>query len=68
MRVKMPTKVGLSKGRGIYLDFLLKAGGLSSVFLPKKNCVSMHVLNFFQDLFISCLKVLVGMETKISLW
>ena len=33
--------------------------------LQKKYCVSMGVLNLFQDLFISCLKVLlVGVGTK----
>ena len=30
----------------------------------KKYCVSMCVLNLFQDLFTSCLKVFVGMGTK----
>ena len=34
----------------------------------KKYCVSMRVLNLFQDLFVSCLKVLVGVEQRISLW
>ena len=33
--------------------------------LPKKkHCVSMCVLNLFQDLFVSCLKVLVRVGTK----
>ena len=30
----------------------------------KKNCVSMRVLNLFQDLFVPCLKVFVRMGTK----
>ena len=30
----------------------------------KKYYVDMRVLNLFQHLFISCLKVLVGVETK----
>ena len=30
----------------------------------KKYCVSMRVLNLFQDLFVSCLKVLVRVRTK----
>ena len=32
--------------------------------LRKKYCFSMRVLNLFQDLLISCLKILVGLETK----
>ena len=32
--------------------------------LRKKYCVSMGVLNLFLDLFVSCLKVLVGVGTK----
>ena len=32
--------------------------------LRKKYCVSMRVLNLFQDLFVSCLKVFVGVGTK----
>ena len=32
--------------------------------LRKKYCVSMRVLNLFQDLFVSCLKVFVGLGTK----
>ena len=34
------------------------------MFLRKKYCVSMRVLNLFQDLFLSCLKVFVGVGTK----
>ena len=29
MQVKKPTKVGLSEGKGIQLDFLLKGDGLT---------------------------------------
>ena len=32
--------------------------------VAKKYCVSMRVLNLFQDLFVSCLKLLVGVGTK----
>ena len=32
--------------------------------LRKKYCVSMRVLNLFQDLLVSCLKVVVGVGTK----
>ena len=32
--------------------------------LQKKYCVSMRVLCWSQDLFVSCLKVLIGLETK----
>ena len=32
--------------------------------LQKKYCVSMRVLCWSQDLFLSCLKVLIGLETK----
>ena len=32
--------------------------------LRQKCCVSMCVLNLFHNLFISCLKVLVGVGTK----
>ena len=32
--------------------------------LRKKYCVSMRVLNLFQDLFVSCLKIFVGVGTK----
>ena len=35
--------------------------------VAKKYCVSMRVLNLFQDLLISCLKFLVGVRTLISL-
>ena len=30
----------------------------------KKYCVSMRVLNLFQYIFVSCLKVFVGVGTK----
>ena len=68
MRIKKFVKVGLSEGGGIPLDFLLKGGIFSSLLLRKKYCVSMQVLNLFQDLFVSALNVLVGWEQKISLW
>ena len=32
--------------------------------LRKKYCFSMQVLNLFQDLFVSCLKVFAGVGTK----
>ena len=32
--------------------------------IAKKYCVSMQVLNLFQDLFVSSLKVFVGMGRK----
>ena len=32
--------------------------------LQKKYCVSIRVLNLFQDLFVSCLKVLVRVRAK----
>ena len=44
-------KKGFSEGGSVQLDILLKDGG-------------MPVLNLFQDLYVSCLKVLVGMATK----
>ena len=48
------------------LDFLLKGGELGIVMIceKKKHCVRMRILNLFQDLFISFLKVLVGVQTK----
>ena len=64
IHMKKLTKVGLSEGGGSQLDFLLKGGGLSWMLLWKKYCVSMRVLNLFQDLFISCLKFLVGGKNK----
>ena len=68
VRVKKFVKVELSEGGGIPLDFLLKGGIFSSLLLREKYCVSMRVLNLFQDLFVYALKVLVGWEQKISLW
>ena len=35
--------------------------------LQKKYCVSIRVLNLFQDLFVSCLKVLVRVRAKDKL-
>ena len=35
-----------------------------NVIAKEKYCVSMRVLNLFQDLFVPCLKVFVGMGTK----
>ena len=35
-----------------------------NVITKKKHCVGMCVLNVFQDLFVSCLKVLVSVGTK----
>ena len=62
--VKKLIKVGLSVGGGVQLDFLLNRGVcLSWVLLRKKYCVRMRVLNVPQHLYISCLKVLVGVET-----
>ena len=58
MRVKTLIKVGLSEGGGVQRDFPLK------VITKKKHCVGMCVLNVFQDLFVSCLKVLVSVGTK----
>ena len=64
VRVKNLVKVGLSEIGGVQLDFLLKWGVLSWMLLRKKYCVSMQVLNLFQDLFVYCLKVLVGVGTE----
>ena len=64
VRVKNLVKVGLSEIGGVQLDFLLKWGVLSWMLLRKKYCVSMQVLNLFQDLFVSCLKILVGVGTE----
>ena len=62
--VKKLIKMGLSEGRGVQLNFPLKRGGLSRMLLRKKYCVSMRILNLFQDLFVSYLKVLVGVKNK----
>ena len=67
MRVKKLIKVGLSEGGGVQRDFPLKEGGgalIINVITKKKHCVGMCVLNVFQDLFVSCLKVLVSVGTK----
>ena len=32
--------------------------------MRKKYCISMRVLSLFQDLFVSCLNVIVGVGTK----
>ena len=64
MCVKKLIKVGLSEGGGVQLNFPLKGGGLSRMLLRKKYCVSLRVLNLFQDLFVSYLKVLVGGEKQ----
>ena len=62
--VKKSTQVDLSEGTCVQLNLLLKNGGLSWILLRKKYCVTMRVLNLSQDLFVSCLKVLVGVGTK----
>ena len=66
VRVKKLIKVGLSEGGGVQRDFPLKEGGalIINVITKKKHCVGMCVLNVFQDLFVSCLKVLVSVGTK----
>ena len=67
MRVKKLIKVGLSEGGGVQRDFPLNEGGgalIINVITKKKHCVGMCVLNVFQDLFVSCLKVLVSVGTK----
>ena len=56
-------KMGLSEGGGIQLDFFLK-GGFCCECYCKKYCVSTRVLNLFQDLFVYCLNVFVGVGTK----
>ena len=61
MHVKKSSKVGLSEGGGIQFDLLLK--GVAYHVLQKKT-FSMRVLSLLQDLFISCLKVLVGLRTR----
>ena len=32
--------------------------------IAKKYCISQQVLNLFQDLFVSCLKIFVGVGTQ----
>ena len=57
MRVKKLVKVGLSEGGGVQPDFRLKRGGggggglIMNVIVKKIFCVSMRILNLFQDLF-----------------
>ena len=68
VRMKKLIKVGLSQGEDIQLDFSFKWGGLSSMLLRKKYCVSMRASNLFQDLFVSCLKVSVRVGTKDKSW
>ena len=69
MRVKKLIKVGLSQVGGDQLDFSLKGregggGAYCKCCWGKKYCVSMRVLNLFQHLFVSFLKILVGVGTK----
>ena len=68
VRVKKLIKVGLSEGGGVQRDFPLKEGWgaliINVIAKKKQHCVSMCVLNLFQDLFVSCLKVLVRVGTK----
>ena len=53
------------QGRRCPAGFPFKRGWFIINFVVKKKyCVSMRVLNLFQDLFVSCLKVLVGVRTK----
>ena len=53
MRVKKLVKVGLSEGGGVQPDFRLKRGEglIMNVIVKKIFCVSMRILNLFQDLF-----------------
>ena len=64
MRVKKSPKVGLPKLGWIHLDFVLKGGGFIMNTMAKKKCLSMCVLNLFQDFLISCLKFLVGVHSE----
>ena len=67
MRIKKLVKVGLSEGGGAQLNVLLKEGrGFCHECCCQKNVVSMRVLNLFEDLFVSCLNVLLRMGTKDS--
>ena len=63
MHVKRSSKVGLSEGEGIQFDLLLKGVAYHECCCKKKT-FSMRVLSLLQDLFISCLKVLVGLRTR----
>ena len=58
--LKKLIKVGLSEGGGSGFPFKSGGGGLIMNVIAKKYCVSIRVLNLFQDLFVSYLKVLVG--------
>ena len=64
VRVKKLVKVGMPEEGGVQLDIFLKGEILSWMLLCKKYCVSMRFLKLFQDLFVSCLKVFVGVGTK----
>ena len=66
MHVKRLVKVWVVKGRGGPTGLPLNGvgGGVIMNVIAKKYCVSMQVLNLFQDLFVSCLKVLVRVGTK----
>ena len=56
---------GVVQGRRCPAGFPFKRGWFIMNFVVKKKyCVSMRVLNLFQDLFVSCLKVLVRVRTK----
>ena len=62
--VKKLIKVGLPEGGGSGFPFKRGGRGLIMNVIAKKYCVSIRVLNLFQDLFVSYLKVLVGVGTK----
>ena len=64
VRAKKLVKVELSEGGSVQLDFFLKGEIFSWMLSRKKYCVTMRVLNLFQDLFVSCLKVFVEVGTK----
>ena len=67
MFVKNLVKVGLSDGEGggvCPIGFLLGRGDFAMNVIAKKYCVSQQVLNLFQDLFVSCLKIFVGVGTQ----
>ena len=62
--VKTLVKVGLSEGGSVQLDFFLKGKFCHECYFEKNIVFSMRVLNLSQDLFVSCLKVFVGVGTK----
>ena len=64
VRVKKLIKVGLSEGEDVRLDFTLKGGEGAYHDCYCEKSVTMHVLNLLQDLFVSCLKVFVGVGKK----